>query len=105
MNYLEPWEAITEHGESLIQELARETTYGHVLHAVKTQALARRIDCDDVLFSVLDSSNRVAVVHLTWKPETTPDWPAVELFDSISEWKQVCMIPEHEAWQGMVSTT
>jgi hypothetical protein len=50
---------------------------------VKT--LARRQDCDDVLFALQDGTGRVAVVHLTWThspPERLP-WPGSTLFPSL----------------------
>jgi hypothetical protein len=70
----------------LVNELARETAPGHLLHGVPTQALARSGIDDDVLFALLDGSGRVAVVHLTWSQETSPWWPGTRLFANREAW-------------------
>ena len=61
---------------SLEHELTRELAAEHPLYGVAVRAVARRGDCDDVLFrSALDDW---VVVHLTWRRtrETLP-WPIV----------------------------
>ena len=50
----------------IAQELLREVGVGHPLHGLPVRTLARRQDCDDVLFAIEDGTERVAVVHLTW---------------------------------------
>ena len=53
------------------------------------RAVARRQDCDDVLFVSVDEPPAVAVVHLTYanRPELDPRWPRTTFFDSM----QVCV--------------
>ena len=71
----------------LEQELCRELVAGHLLHGVPVAAIARRSDCDDVLF-LRDSSDRVALVHLTWKGdfERNLKWPQAVLYDCLDDW-------------------
>jgi hypothetical protein len=68
-------------------ELCRELKPGHPLFELPTRALGRRFDQDDVLFEILDGSDRVAQVHLSWEGEREkPPWPATALFNSFDEW-------------------
>jgi hypothetical protein len=54
------------------------------------KAVARRQDCDDVLFVSTDNPPVVAVVHLTYanQPEQDPRWPETTVFESLADWKQ-----------------
>ncbi len=63
-------------------EYAVEIAKGHPLYGVPVKAIAKRRDCDDVLFSVLRHLCEYVVVHLTWsgKEEPPPDWPKFELY-------------------------
>ena len=69
-----PWMALDNSASDLVGELKKEVTLGHVLfEAREIQAIAKREDCDDVLFGV---DNLLAVVHLTWSgKEDNPQWP------------------------------
>jgi hypothetical protein len=51
------------------------------------RTLARRQDCDDVLFAVEDGSGQVVIVHLTWArhPEPAP-WPIAAMCPSLAVW-------------------
>ena len=60
---------------------------GHSLFGESHVALARRIDCDDVLFEV-DGGPAVAVVHLSYAVESDPQWPATEMFTSLAEFEE-----------------
>ena len=100
MNYREPWKACDDDENKLSQELRHETPKRHILYGLKTQALARRIDCDDVLFEILDGSQQVAVVHLTWTQEFEPSWPATEVYMNIERWEKECMLPEYQEWNA-----
>ena len=75
----EPWEAVTS---DFSGELKKEVPIGHILYGVPTMAIARRCDCDDFLFKLDDDSGRYAIVHLTWRKEVDPAWPATEMLDA-----------------------
>jgi hypothetical protein len=70
------------------RELQRELSAGHPLFGLPVKTLARRQDCDDVLFALQDGTGRVAVVHLTWthSPPERPPWPGTTLFQSLEIW-------------------
>lgn len=50
----------------------------------------------------LDEPSVVAVVHLTYskRPETDPSWPETTLFESLEDWIERGMKPDHEAFFG-----
>jgi hypothetical protein len=81
-----PWVPVT--GSALRDELIRELCPDHVLHGVAVTPLARRGTRDDVLFQLDDGTGRVAVVHLTWSRETSPEWPWTTLFESLAAFEQ-----------------
>lgn len=70
------------------RELQREVAAGHPLFGLPVRTLARRRDCDDVLFAVEDGTGRVAVVHLTWtpRPPERPPWPHTVVLPSLAAW-------------------
>ena len=75
-----PWEGIEpQQLNGFETELVREICKGHLLLGKSHVALARRIDCDDVLLEV-DGGPAVAVVHLSYAVEADPQWPATEMF-------------------------
>jgi hypothetical protein len=85
-----PWHPVSDSGQvaGMERELNRELSVGHPLFGLPVKTLARRQDCDDVLFALQDGSGRVAVVHLTWTqspPERQP-WPGTTLFPSFETW-------------------
>lgn len=79
----EPWESIDSDSHELESELQSEIGEGHLLEGKPAKAIARRIDCDDVLFKLSDES--LVVVQLTWssKKENDPFWPYTEVYDSL----------------------
>ena len=84
-----PWVPVNGNGDGFVTELRREVTLGHVLHDKDNiHAIARRQDCDDVLFLVDDM---LAVVHLTYSgAESDPRWPDTELFATWNEFVAAC---------------
>jgi hypothetical protein len=60
----------------LLDELRRETSSAHALHGRRLLPLARRVDRDDVLYQELSPNGALWLVHLTWRPEKDPQWPA-----------------------------
>lgn len=86
IEYLLPWQESVSDPDAFQQELHRELAASHPLFGAEAVAVARRIDCDDVLFKLADG--KYAVVHLTWsgKKESNSDYPATRIFD---HWKDV----------------
>lgn len=81
------WESIENSKEYFKRELIKEVSENHILYGVEVKEIARREDCDDVLFLLLDGSNRYAVVHLTWsgKREDSKNYPKTRLYDNLEE--------------------
>ena len=104
MEWLEPWCAIADGGRASAaifeDELFREIGPGHALHAIRVEAIALHCGCDDVLFRLLDGSERVAVVHLTWtrNPPEKPPWPATEIYPDLESWAEQRMRPDHKEY-------
>jgi len=95
---LEPWFAVDD-GVALVDELKKELRKDSILHGAEVEAIARRSDCDDVLFEIKKGmSERFAVVHLTWsgKTDSNEGWPSTTLYTDIEIWKIECMEPDHD---------
>ena len=83
-----PWAAIDDDGSGLVSELEKELPKNHTLSGGTFRAVARRHDCDDVLFLVeRGEKQELAIVHLTWTGlrESDPYYPATEVFKSMEE--------------------
>jgi hypothetical protein len=82
-------------------ELIRELADEHPLYGLSVRTLARRGDCDDVLFAIEDGTGRVAAVHLTWtqNPPEQPPWPGTTLFPSLDDWVIGGMLSDHDLWE------
>lgn len=94
---MEPWLPPSDPA-ALTKEFQREVRRDGLLHGIDLNAIAVRCETDDVLFQVLDGTDRVAVVHLTWsgKTDTRPGWPWTRIYESVAAWRTECMIPDHE---------
>jgi hypothetical protein len=92
-----PW-ILETNGEPLEIELKRELRTDGILFAKEVKAIARRVDCDDVLFIVDDPGHLLAVVRLTWSGKTDPNkgWPHTILYRDWETWKSECMDPDAE---------
>lgn len=88
----ELWQAITDEAvaSSFLAELLKELGPGHCLFQRAVKAVARREDCDDVLFLTNGRDRPLAEVHLTWRGSTEPDpaWPATTFFAGWEDWKR-----------------
>lgn len=93
--WLEPWVPSDRHSEALEKELLREISPGHKLQGVSLRAVGRRTDSDDVLFELKNFDYQCAVVHLTWRKETSADWPFTVLFETFEQWRIECMVPDN----------
>ena len=95
-----PWEPILDENDAkrLRNELEQEASTNHPLFRVDAIAVARRVDCDDVLFLTDLPDRPLAVVHLTWRgsTEANPQWPGVRFFESWQEWQEHCLLPGGE---------
>jgi len=80
-----PWVALShEDSDTLVRELEKELSPDHELYyAPIRHALARRADRDDVLYASDDGV--WYLVHLTWKKETSPEWPRYDEFPTLQE--------------------
>jgi hypothetical protein len=95
VTWLEPWARLEEQDQDVLErELRRELIAGHVLFGRDARAIARRDDQDDVLFLV-EAPPQLAVVHLTYVRESRPEFPHTMLFETIAEFAEACMLPDH----------
>ena len=98
MKWVYPW-CHTPNGtpdDAIAQELRSELCPSHVLYGIPVRQIGHRVDCDDALFELLDSSNRLAVVHLTFAqhPEPDPKWPETRLFTNWEQFEREEMLAE-----------
>jgi hypothetical protein len=93
----DPWELAGDNGEAGT-ELRRECPAGHPLHGASVALVARRRDCDDVLFRLCDGTARYAVVHLSFAVESNPRWPSTEVFNSLAEFVAERLLPDMADW-------
>jgi hypothetical protein len=84
----------------LEEELRRELRRGHALFHLSVRAIARRLDCDDVLYSLEDGSGRVAVVHLTGVPRERLPWPDTDIYSSLTVWAVERMSRDHDSYMA-----
>ena len=91
MSFRPPWISISEypagHGDALVRGAIVEIPSNHPLSGRALTPLARREDCDDVLFQ-LDDGPAVAVVHLTWsgRPER-PGFPTTRQYSGFAHFR------------------
>jgi hypothetical protein len=100
IQWREPWTVIHPNLEAE-SELKREMCAGHALFGRSVKAVGWRRGVDNFLFYLGDTPPRFAVVHLTWGQETRPEWPYIEMFDSLDDWMQRRMIPDADEWELM----
>ncbi len=107
IEWLRPWERLKDADEALIGELQNELPPQHILYGVPVIAVARRIDCDDVLFAADDPTKTLAVVHLTWmgKRERDPQWPSTTLYRAWQDWIERCLMSNHQAYGEEAGTS
>jgi len=91
VEWLIPWHSVVDDPAQVARmalQLSRELAPGHPLYGLPVRTLARRQDCDVVLFAIEDGSGRVAVVHLAWtrSPPERPPCPRAVLYPSLPAW-------------------
>jgi hypothetical protein len=88
IHFTDPWHTVDDSQvQALDAELQRELSPEHLLFGQPVSAVARRRDCDDVLFRFGRSPERYAVVHLTGagKRETSSKWPTTKIYASLDQ--------------------
>lgn len=102
MDWRTPWEPLKDSGEVYVVELRKELGSRHVLFDVPVRAIARHVECDDVLFATGDPANPLAVVHLTWASRREPDprWPCTTLYRNGQDWTERCLHSNHRSYSG-----
>jgi hypothetical protein len=99
IEFKEPWIAVGEYASNLVHELEREVSQNHPLWNKRVQAIAQRMDSDDVLFVIEheDGTPQYAVAHLTWsgERESNPSTPDTERYNTLEEWIRDRMTPDH----------
>lgn len=85
LEFLLPWQQSLSNADAFEQELYRELRADHPLFGQVVEAIAVRVDCDDVLFKLQDDT--YAAVHLTWsgKTEKSANVPYTRLYDHWTE--------------------
>lgn len=97
MKWLEPWCPVNPDADVTYKaELLREVGEAHPLHGLSVAAVGRRLDSDDVLFSLPEG--RLAVVHLTWTghTESHPAWPHTDFYAGWADFETNRMLVDHE---------
>lgn len=81
------------------KQLRKEISLFHVLFFKRTKSIAKREDCDDVLFQL--RNNKYAVVHLTWQNQAHQDtrWPETEVYNSWQEVFEKRILIDNEEFQ------
>ncbi len=104
LDWLEPWQRLEGSSDTFVKELQKELPFRHVLYGLSGVAVARSIDCDDVLFSTADPAISLAVVHLTWtgRTEFGPRCPLATGYKSWRDWTERCLFPDHQEYCGDV---
>lgn len=98
MEWRLPW----KQSHSIFYSLGFGRTFprGHRLFRKRLKELGRRIDCDDVLYSIKNETPKVAVVHLTYRVETDPKWPTTQIYESLEDFFEKRLIPDAKEYVG-----
>ena len=70
----------------------------------RARTVARRRDCDDVLFELFgpDAPGEFAVVHLAWAGrERTARFPRTAVYATFQHWVGECMDPQANEWEAI----
>src|SRR6187200_3276792 len=99
--FLEPWcctDQLDVHfHETFLNELKTEVGPDHVMYDVPVRMIGRDGGSDDTLFEILDGSNRLALVHLTWaKGQERLPWPGTTIYPYFEAFTTERMIPQNQ---------
>ena len=95
---LEPWEEIND-PMVYENELKKEMSFFHPLRWKKLRAIGIRIDSDDVLFEIISSKPKYAVVHLTWQKETSRKFPSTKIYKNWTDLYENRLLNEYKNWE------
>ncbi len=90
MKLYPPWNREESDSEFFLNELESELHEAHKLHGKKVKFIARVSTSDDVAFELTDGS--IAVVHLTYTKESSPNFPWFVLYPSFDNWYQEAVV-------------
>ena len=93
--FIKPWSSIDEfppsNKKAIEEEVNKEILKNHPLYGRNLKTIARREDCDDILFQI-ENSQKVAYVHLTWSSKKEfSDFPITVIYENIEEFKTTKM--------------
>lgn len=99
IEFLMPWVQIKDLNGYLEEELKRELHEQHILFGKTVKEIARRQDCDDVLFKL--DNEEYAVVHLTFsgKKENSKDYPDTQIFKHWTEVYEKVIIEDSKEYE------
>jgi hypothetical protein len=98
LHLLQPWCPLSDSDPQLGQELYKEMSKNHILYGERVNAIGRRQDNDDVLFELIGSKNKYAIVHLTWKSkiEKDPSYPRTQIFNNWLDLYNDRIVADHD---------
>ena len=94
---LEPWQP-TDNPSFYETELKKEVSFFHPLYWKRVRTVAIRTDCDDVIFEVPNGRSKYAVVHLTWRKESSRKFPTTHFY---KDWQDIYtnrLLEDHKEW-------
>jgi hypothetical protein len=100
-----PWESLSVKQKITFEdELQWELSANkkHALTGYIYEALAKDTRSDEVLFVLWrqgGTDKDFARVHLTWKTENDPRWPATQFFEDFEAFKKMQMLPGAAEWE------
>ncbi len=94
------WRLVRER-EKLAFELNRGISPNHALAGYRFEVCARRTDRDEILVEIEGCDKRLAVVHLTWRNESDPQWPTNRFFRTWEDFARDEMMPAHQELEAM----
>lgn len=95
ITWVQPWEPTLS--IDFVSELKKEIAPDHWLWNRDIVSVAKRRDCDDVLFYLSDGMPSFVVVHLTWQgQQEKAGFPSMTKYESLTDWIELGMKPDHD---------
>jgi len=98
LKFSDPWE-IPVNSEALENQFSGELDTSHYLYKFRNcvKAIAKRSDCDDVLFEIREMG--YVLVHLTWSKQNSSKYPLYKVFPREVD-VQIIIDEEHASFIG-----